>query len=92
MLFGEFVLLECVIVYLNKKVVLDEIVDVFIIGEVRFFEVDFCFGFIVLVEIVFCVLFLLVNDYGIVINIISSIICFMLLWYKFKFEIEIENL
>lgn len=53
---------------------------VFNIGDECLFEVDFRFGFIVLVEIGVRVLLLLVNDLGIVISIIGSYICLLIYW------------
>ena len=91
MLPGEFVSPERAIAYSNKKVVSDEIVDAFTIGEARSFEADPRFGFIVLAEIASRALSPSVNDHGTAINTISSITRLMLLWHKPKSETETEN-
>ncbi|USI26804.1 DUF2254 domain-containing protein [Alteromonas macleodii] len=91
MLPGEFVSPERAIAYSNKKVVSDEIVDAFTIGETRSFEADPRFGFIVLAEIASRALSPSVNDHGTAINTISSITRLMLLWHKPKSETETEN-
>ncbi|KHT52342.1 membrane protein [Alteromonas marina] len=88
MLPGEFVSPERVIAYSNKKVVSDEIVDAFTIGEARSFEADPRFGFIVLAEIASRALSPSVNDHGTAINTISSITRLMLLWHKPKSETD----
>ena len=88
MLPGEFVSPERAIAYSNKKVVSDEIVDAFTIGEARSFEADPRFGFIVLAEIASRALSPSVNDHGTAINTISSITRLMLLWHKPKSETE----
>ena len=91
MLPGEFVSPERAIAYSNKKVVSDEIVDAFTIGEARSFEADPRFGFIVLAEIASRALSPSVNDHGTAINTISSITRLMLLWHNPKSETETEN-
>ncbi|MEC8749013.1 MAG: DUF2254 domain-containing protein [Pseudomonadota bacterium] len=88
MLPGEFVSPERAIAYSNKKVVSDEIVDAFTIGEARSFEADPRFGFIVLAEIASRALSPSVNDHGTAINTISSITRLMLLWHKPKSETD----
>lgn len=88
MLPGEFVSPERAIAYSNKKVLSDEIVDAFTIGEARSFEADPRFGFIVLAEIASRALSPSVNDHGTAINTISSITRLMLLWHKPKSETE----
>ena len=91
MLPGEFVSPERAIAYSNKKVVSDEIVDAFTIGEARSFEADPRFGFIVLAEIASRALSPSVNDHGTAINTISSITRLMLLWHKPNSATETEN-
>ena len=88
MLPGEFVSPERAIAYSNKKVLSDEIVDAFTIGEARSFEADPRFGFIVLAEIASRALSPSVNDHGTAINTISSITRLMLLWHKPKSETD----
>ena len=91
MLPGEFVSPERALAYSNKKVVSDEIVDAFTIGEARSFEADPRFGFIVLAEIASRALSPSVNDHGTAINTISSITRLMLLWHKPNSATETEN-
>ncbi|WP_334020684.1 DUF2254 domain-containing protein [Alteromonas sp. S015] len=88
MLPGEFVSPERAIAYSNKKVVSDEIVGAFTIGESRSFEADPRFGFIVLAEIASRALSPSVNDHGTAINTLSSITRLMLLWHKPKSELK----
>lgn len=79
---GEFVTPERPLAYSNKDIEKDEIVSAFTIGEIRSFEADPRFGFIVLAEIASRALSPSVNDHGTAINTISSITRLMLLWHK----------
>lgn len=80
---GSFIYDGMVLVWLLCGVKdVDKICVCFIIGDECSFDQDLCFGMVVMIEIVLCVLFLVINDLGIVLDVIGWFMWLLMIWVK----------